>query len=82
MPALTLEMRVLARAAELLGGELALARELGVSQLDLDLWTSGVEKPWRTAFLGAVNVLIVHGDTGGLGELHSLAPGHSDGLPL
>jgi hypothetical protein len=59
----TLEMRVLRRAAELLGSELALARHLRVAQPDLFACLSGTEKPTRAMFVEAVDVLIAFDET-------------------
>jgi len=58
----TLEMRVLQRAAELLGSERALARRLRVPMPDLFAWLRGAEKPPRALFLETVDVLIERGD--------------------
>ena len=58
----TLEMRVLQRAAELLGGERALARRLHVSMPDLFAWLKGAERPTKTHFFAAIDVLIEHGE--------------------
>jgi len=74
----TLEMRVLQRCIKVLGSERALARELRIPLDDLALWLDGLEKPTRASLLAAVDVLIAHEDTIGLGELHSLAPGVHD----
>ena len=66
MKKLTLEMRALQRAAELLGSERALARRLRAPMPDLLAWLDGTERPTKTMFLSAVDVLIEHGDTSGL----------------
>lgn len=76
----TLEMRVLERGVELLGSYKALAQHLGVPQYDLMLWLDGMERPSRITFLSAIEVLLEHRDTAGLGSLHSLQPDHLDPL--
>jgi hypothetical protein len=53
-----LNRRMIARAAELLGGEEQLARHLGVSTTRLFLWSAGAEKPPLSAFLRLADVLI------------------------
>ncbi len=58
MAAVTLEMRVLQRAAELAGSERALARRLHVPLADLCAWLSGVEQPPLGTFLDAVDVML------------------------
>jgi hypothetical protein len=55
-------MRVLRRAADLLGGERALARELRVPSADVFLWLKGIERPTRAVFVAAVDLLIEHED--------------------
>lgn len=63
MAKLTLEMRVLQRAAEILGSERALARRLRVPMPSLFAWIKGNDRPTRTVFLEAIDILIEHGDT-------------------
>ena len=53
----TLIVRVLQRAAQLLGGERALARRLHVPMPDLFRFLRGSEVPPRQVFLAAVDVL-------------------------
>jgi len=62
MGALTLQMRVLERAAELLGSERLLARRLRISMSDLFTLLTGRERPTQETFLAAVDVLIEFGD--------------------
>jgi len=63
VPTQTLDMRVLQRAAELLGSERALARKLRVPMPALFSWLKGTDKPPRALFLEAVDVLIAHDDS-------------------
>jgi hypothetical protein len=70
----TLEMRVLQRAAEILGSERALARELRVPMLELFMWLRGSERPTRPVFLAAVDILIEHDDVNSLGADASMPP--------
>ncbi len=63
MPLISLEVRVLRRAIELMGGERPLAKRLRVPMHDLQMWLDGTEKPTRALFLAAVDVLIEHDDT-------------------
>jgi hypothetical protein len=55
---ITVEMRVLQRAAELLGSERALARRLQVPASTLFGWVHGTERPPRGIFLDAVDVVV------------------------
>ena len=66
MAKLTLEMRVLQRAVEILGSERALARRLRVPMPSLFAWIKGNDRPTRTVFLQAIDILIENGDTGSL----------------
>ena len=66
MPKLTLEMRVLQRATELLGSERALARRLRVQMPALFSWIKGTDTPTRAIFLEAIDILIENGDTSSL----------------
>ena len=66
MANLTLEMRVLQRAAEVLGGERVLARRLRVPMPSLLAWIKGTDRPTRSVFLETVDILIEHGDTSSL----------------
>jgi hypothetical protein len=66
MAKLTLEMRVLQRAAEVLGSERALARRLRVPMPSLFAWIKGNDRPTRTVFLEAIDILVEHGDTSSL----------------
>ena len=77
---MTLEMRVLKRAVEILGSERALARRLHVPVADLCIWMAGAETPPRATFLRAVDVMIERNDAPGLSDLHSLSDQHIDGL--
>ena len=76
----TLEMRVLQRGVDVLGSERALAAHLQVSQADLSAWVKGSQRPPSELLLAATDLLLGHGDTIGLGQLHSMAPGHDDAL--
>ena len=66
MAKLTLEMRVLQRAVEILGSERALARRLRVPMPSLFAWIKGNDRPTRTVFLQAIDLLVEHGDTSSL----------------
>jgi hypothetical protein len=79
---LTLEMRVLQRAVEILGSERALARELRVPLPELFTWLKGAERPTRPMFLAAVDVLIEHGDSNSLGARAPVPPVSSADYPL
>jgi hypothetical protein len=74
-------MRVLRRAAELLGSERALARELRVPLRELFAWLEGAERPARPAFLTAVDILIDQGDPGSFGAGASQSPPANDERP-
>jgi len=76
----TLEMRVLRRAAELLGGERELARRLHVPMRDLFMWLKGDERPTKVYFLCAVDLLLELGESGIPAEdLNPPAPGRDRG---
>jgi hypothetical protein len=75
---LTLEVRVLSRARELLGSDKALAHELRVTVPDLLLLLAGVQRPTRWVFLAAVDILIAHNDIDGLSAMHSVPSEHID----
>ena len=79
-PKKTLEVRVLERGVELLGSRAALAQHLRASPHDLALWLDGFERPARTMFLAAIEVLLERRDTAGLESLHSLQADHDDPL--
>jgi hypothetical protein len=53
----TLQVRVLTRAAEILGGRPNLCRHLGISTTLLALWIGGLEPPPTSYFLKAVDVI-------------------------
>ena len=53
----TLQARVLARAAEILGGRPNLCRHLGISATLLTLWIGGIEPPPTIYFLKAIDVI-------------------------
>ena len=54
----TIESRTLARAAELLGGNAALAKRLRVPLDTLICWLAGDERPPNIYFLRAVDVVL------------------------
>ena len=70
-------MRVLQRAAELLGSERALARQLRISMPDLFMLLKGDERPTKQIFLEATDILMERGGVAGLDEL--LPPDKRDG---
>jgi hypothetical protein len=74
-------MRVLRRASDILGGEHALARELRVPMGELRMWLQGSQRPTRPMFLGAVDILIEHGDAGSLGADASMPPSANEQHP-
>jgi hypothetical protein len=58
--------RALHRACLVLGGVAQLAKHLGVSDEELRRWMGGEEQPPERAFLGAVEVVLLH--AGGAGR--------------
>ncbi len=58
----TLEEQVLHKAVEVLGSERALASALRITRHDLALFLSGAERPTRSIFLAACDILIERGD--------------------
>lgn len=50
-------MRTLQRAADIVGGPLALAERLKVTPSHLELWLKGVESPGEEIFLRAVDIV-------------------------
>ncbi|HET7366643.1 MAG TPA: hypothetical protein VFJ70_23965 [Burkholderiales bacterium] len=55
-----LYLRTLQRAAEIVGGEQALALHLKVTPSHLALWLKGLEEPTTEAFLRAVDLVSEH----------------------
>ncbi len=60
----TLEHRVLKKALEVAGSERALARRLRLSTEDLLSFLAGIERPTRSVFLAACDLLIERGEVG------------------
>ena len=56
----TVWARTLRRAAELVGGELALATKLNVKPSDLTAWLGGESKPPAEIFLKAADIIGAH----------------------
>jgi hypothetical protein len=56
----TVYARTLSRAAELLGGEGALAARLGVTKDELDLWLRNFVRPPNDVFLKAADIVGEH----------------------
>ena len=56
----TVYARTLRRAAELLGGEGALAARLGVTKDELDLWLRNFVRPPNDVFLKAADIVGEH----------------------
>ena len=56
----TVYARTLRRAAELLGGEGALAARLGVTMNELDLWLRNFVRPPNEIFLRAADIVGEH----------------------
>jgi len=52
--------RTLHRACLILGGALALARHLGVSEAALRGWLEGREDPPQMVFLAAIEIILLH----------------------
>jgi hypothetical protein len=67
-------MRVLRRAADLVGGERALARELRTPVADVLAWLEGAARPARPVFLAAVDILIERGSPDALGADAGVTP--------
>lgn len=57
--------RALHRACLVLGGAEQLARHLGVSEAVLRIWLEGRDDPPQMVFLAAVEIVLLHLDTGG-----------------
>jgi len=55
-----LYLRTLRRAADIVGGEQALALHLKVTPSHLALWLKGLEQPTTDAFLRAVDLVSAH----------------------
>lgn len=73
---ITLQVRVLQRAAELIGGQRALARRLRVPLPTLFLWVKGLGDVPQDVFIRAVDVLIEFEDPldlAGVQDLGSLS---------
>lgn len=67
-PALeTTYVRVLHRACLIVGGLNQLAEHLKVPELALRTWMEGREEPPETAFLAAIDILLLYADTLGCG---------------
>ena len=56
----TVYARTLRRAAELVGGESALAARLAVSENELDLWLRNFVRPPSDVFLKAADIVAEH----------------------
>ena len=56
----TVQARTLRRAAELVGGDDALARQLKVNPKHLDLWVRGLAEPPADVFLKAADIVSEH----------------------
>ena len=61
----TVYARTLHRACEILGGVSQLATHLEVRDADLKRWLDGDEDPPLEVFLAAVDVVLLHADSGG-----------------
>jgi DNA-binding transcriptional regulator YdaS (Cro superfamily) len=60
VPERDLYLRTLRRAADIVGGEQALAIHLKVTPSHLALWLKGLEQPTTEAFLRAVDLVSAH----------------------
>ena len=57
--------RALHRACLILGGAEQLSRHLGVSESALHAWLEGRDEPPQMVFLAAVEIVLLHLDSGG-----------------
>ena len=57
--------RALHRACLILGGAEQLSRHLGVSESALRAWLEGRDEPPQMVFLAAVEIVLLHLDSGG-----------------
>ena len=61
----TTQARALHRACVIVGGVDALARQLGVPEASLHAWLEGRDEPPQSAFLAAVEIVLLHIDQAG-----------------
>lgn len=61
----TVHARTLHRACVVLGGVAALAAQLKASEAAVRSWIEGIDEPPESAFLGAVEILLLHAEEGG-----------------
>ncbi|HUQ73306.1 MAG TPA: YdaS family helix-turn-helix protein [Burkholderiales bacterium] len=55
---MTIEIRAIRKAVELMGTRDALAERLGVKVEDVEAWISGVRRPVREVFLRVVDLIL------------------------
>ena len=61
----TVHARALHRACGVVGGVAALAAQLKASEAAVRSWIEGIDEPPESAFLGAVEILLLHAEQGG-----------------
>lgn len=61
----TVHARALHRACVVLGSVAALAAQLKASEAAVRSWIEGIDEPPESAFLGAVEILLLHAEEGG-----------------
>jgi hypothetical protein len=61
----TVHARALHRACVVVGGVAALAAQLKASEAAVRSWIEGIDEPPESAFLGAVEILLLHAEEGG-----------------
>jgi hypothetical protein len=69
-------VKTLSRAAQIIGGEAELARQLNVTPSHLHLWILGVGRPPLDVFLKAVDIVVDHDQVIRL-QPQSSSQGHS-----
>jgi hypothetical protein len=57
--------RAMHRACVVVGGVAALAAKLEASEAAVRSWIEGIDEPPESAFLGAVEILLLHAEEGG-----------------
>jgi hypothetical protein len=61
----TVHARAMHRACVVVGGVAALAAQLKASEAAVRSWIEGIDEPPESAFLGAVEILLLHAEEGG-----------------
>jgi len=60
----TVYARALHRACLIVGGVAPLATQLNASEAAVRSWIEGIDEPPESAFLGAVEILLLHAEEG------------------